>query len=109
MPGMTDLEGYMAALRASFDAQRADQRRVTVQYTFTGAVSGACYAVIADGALCVAEGRHAAPTVAVTADFDLWRRIVTYEIEPLMAYQEGLYAVEGDLEALIEADNLFRR
>jgi hypothetical protein len=109
MPGISDLQGYMAALEASFDAERACSRPITVQYLFTGAVNGACHAVLANGALAVAEGIHPAPTVTVTSDFDLWNRIVTYEIDPLMAWQDGLYQAEGDLEALIELDACFRR
>lgn len=109
MPGIHDLQGYIAALRATFDAERAPQLRMTVQYLFSGAVNGACSASLADGALVVAEGCHPAPTVTVRSDFELWMRIVSYEIEPLMAYQDGLYTVEGDIEALIELDACFRR
>lgn len=109
MPGISDLQGYMDALKSSFDAECACSRPITVQYRFTGAVNGACHAVVANGALVVAEGIHPAPTVSVTSDFDLWTRIVTYEIEPLMAWQDGLYQIEGDIEALIELDACFRR
>jgi hypothetical protein len=45
----------------------------------------------------------------VTTDFDLWLRIVAYHIDPLMAYQEGLFAVEGDVELLLEVDSWFAR
>lgn len=109
MPGIHNLQEYMEALRASFDAGRAGESRAIVQYIFTGAVTGACYASVADGALLVDEGRHPAPTVAVTTDFDLWRQIIAYHRDPLMTYQEGLFTVEGDMETLIESDTWFRR
>lgn len=109
MPGISNLQGYMDALKSSFDVECACSRPITVQYRFTGAVNGACHAVMANGALTVAEGIHPSPTVSVTSDFDLWTRIVTYEIEPLMAWQDGLYQIEGDIEALIELDACFRR
>ncbi|HEY7849883.1 MAG TPA: SCP2 sterol-binding domain-containing protein [Ktedonobacterales bacterium] len=109
MPAIHDLQGYMDALRASFDAERAGGRSATLQYLFSGSVTGACHAVIADGALSVAEGRHPAPTATVIADFDLWLRITTYQLDALMAYQEGLFAVEGDVETLIETDDWFTR
>jgi putative sterol carrier protein len=99
----------MDALRAAFDAERVGETRATVQYLFTGAVTGACYASVADGALLVAEGRHPAPTVAVTTDFELWKQIIAYHHDPLMAYQEGLFTVEGDMETLLESDTWFRR
>lgn len=109
MPAIYDLQSYMDALRASFDPERAGDREMTLQYIFTGAVTGACYATIAHGALQVAEGRHPAPTAAVTADFELWTRVIAYHIDPLMAYQEGRFSVEGDMEALLESDVCFRR
>ena len=109
MPAITDLRGYMDALRASFDAERAAGRRAVLQYCFTGAVTGACYADIAEGALTVCEGNHPTPTATVHADFDLWLRVIAYHLDPLMAYQEGLFTVEGDVEALIETDTLFVR
>lgn len=109
MPAIHDLQSYMDALRASFDTERAGDREMTVQYIFTGEVNGACYATIAHGAVLVAEGRHPAPTTAVTADFELWMRVIAYHIDPLMAYQEGLFSVEGDMEALLESDICFRR
>jgi hypothetical protein len=109
MPAIHDLQGYMDALRATFVAERAAGRSVTLQYLFSGSVTGACYAIIADGTLTVAEGRLPAPTARVTTDFDLWLRIVAYHIDPLMAYQEGLFAVEGDVELLLEVDSWFAR
>ncbi len=109
MPGIHSLEGYMDALRASFVAERSAGRQVTLQYIFSGAVTGDCYAVIADGAIQVAEGRHPAPTATVLADFDLWLRVVAYHLDPLIAYQDGLFRVEGDIEALIGADAWFQR
>jgi putative sterol carrier protein len=109
MPAIHDLQGYMDALCASFVAERAAGRSVTLQYIFSGSVTGACYAVIADGAMTVAEGRHPAPTASVMADFDLWLRIIAYHLDPLMAYQEGLFAIEGDMETLLESDAWFRR
>ncbi|HEX8997380.1 MAG TPA: SCP2 sterol-binding domain-containing protein [Ktedonobacterales bacterium] len=109
MSTMHDLPSYMQALRASFEAERARGRSVTLQYVFTGAVEGACHADIVDGALTVAEGRCASPTATITADFDLWLRVVAYHLDPLLAYQEGLYSIDGDIETLIEADSWFRR
>ena len=50
-----------------------------------------------------------APTVAVTSDFDVWMRVIAYQHDPLMAYQEGLFTVEGDMEKLLESDTWFRR
>ena len=109
MPAANTLESYMALARDSFDPERAAGRSASLQYNFTGAVTGACYIIIHDGALVVAEGHCAAPTATVTSDFDLWLRIISYDLDPLIAYQEGLFTVDGDLETLLESDAWFRR
>lgn len=109
MPPIQSLQDYMDALRRSFDATRAAGQRATLQYIFTGSATGACYAVVADGAITVVEGLAPAPTVTVTSDFDVWMRVIAYHHDPLMAYQEGLYTVEGDMETLLESDTWFRR
>ncbi len=104
-----DLSGYVAAMRATFDPAAAAGRTVTIQYTFTGRVSGVCHASITNGALVAVLGPAPAPDVTVTADFDLWRRILTHEVDGLIAWQEGQYTVTGDFEALMESDLWFHR
>ncbi len=96
-------------MSATFDPDAAAGRALTIQYTFTGRVSGVCYARVMNGALVANLGPAPAPDVAVTADFDLWRRILTHEVDGLIAWQEGQYSVTGDFEALMESDLWFHR
>jgi putative sterol carrier protein len=103
------IEDYMRVMRQAFLPERARGRRAVMQYHFNGRVEGSCYAQIEDGALLVAQGTHAAPTATVRADFDLWLRVLSYELDGLMAYQAGEYQVEGNLETLMESDTWFRR
>ena len=105
----SDLSRHVAAMRATFDPDAAAGRSLTIQYTFTGRVSGVCYACVANGALVADLGPATAPDVTVTADFDLWRRILTHEVDGLIAWQEGQYTVTGDFAALMESDLWFHR
>ena len=106
--GYDDVPGYVAAMRATFDPTAASGRSLTIQYTFTGRVSGVCHACITNGALAAGLGPAPAPDVAVIADFDLWRRILARQVDGLIAWQEGQYSVTGDFEALIDSDLWFR-
>jgi hypothetical protein len=99
----------MRVMRQSFLPERARGRSVVLQYHFSGRVTESCYAEVKDGALLVAQGAHPGPSAAVRVDFDLWLRILNYEVDGLMAYQAGQYQVEGDLETLMESDTWFRR
>jgi putative sterol carrier protein len=103
------IDDYMRATRQNFLPEQARGRRATLQYHFSGRVADSCYAQIDDGALLVAQGTHLAPTATVWADFDLWLRILSYEVDGLLALQAGEYQVEGDLETLMESDTWFRR
>src|SRR5215831_6560801 len=99
MPIMT-IDDYMLVARQSFLPEHAHGRSAALQYHFTGRVTGSCYVQIENGALLVAQGTHPNPTATVWTDFDLWLRILSYEIDGLMAYQAGQYQVEGDVETL---------
>jgi putative sterol carrier protein len=102
------IEDYLQVMRRAFLPERARGRRAVLQYHFSGRAAGSCYAQIEDSALLVARGTHPAPTATVRADFDLWLRVLSYEVDGLMAYQAGEYQVEGDLETLMESDTWFR-
>jgi putative sterol carrier protein len=106
---ITTIDEYLQAMRESFVPEKAGNVRVVLQYQFTGSQNGACHAVIADGAISVAAGTHPAPTATVTADFDLWMRILVYELDAVLALEDGLYEAEGDLETLMASDLWFRR
>jgi hypothetical protein len=103
-----DLPSYVAAMRATFDPVAAAGRTLTIQYTFTGRAPGVCHACVTNGALVAGLGPAPAPDVTVTADFDLWRRILAHEVDGLIAWQEGQYTTTGDFEALMESDLWFR-
>jgi hypothetical protein len=109
MPNITIIEEYLAAMQAAFLPEKARGAHAVLQYHFTGSQSGGCYAVIEDGTLRVGRGTHPAPTAAVTVDFDLWMRILSYEVDGLLAAEDGLYTATGDLETLMISDTWFRR
>lgn len=104
-----DIPEFLQAARESFLPERAQGRSLALQYIFTGSAPGECYLLIEDGALTTGEGRHPAPGVTVRVDFVTWQRIVTYELDPLLAGQQGLFSVEGDVLALMESDQWFKR
>lgn len=103
------IEQYLNNMRTSFAPERARGKHAIIQYIFTGSQIGSCYAIIEDGTLHVGTGAHPAPSTTVTTDFDLWTRIMLYEVDPLLAYQDGRYTVAGDIEMLLESDSWFPR
>ena len=106
---ITTIEDYMRLARQSFVPEHAHGRRAVLQYHFTGRATDSCYVQIENDTLLVAQGTHPNPTTTVWVDFDLWLRILSYEVDGLIAYQAGQYQVEGDLETLMESDTWFRR
>ncbi|HEY7095045.1 MAG TPA: SCP2 sterol-binding domain-containing protein [Ktedonobacterales bacterium] len=106
---ITTIDDYMRLARQSFVPKHAHGRSAVLQYHFTGRVTGSCYVQIENDTLLVAQGTHPNPTTTVWVDFDLWLRILSYEVDGLMAYQAGQYQVEGDRETLMESDTWFRR
>ena len=103
------IDDYMRLARQSFLPERARGRNVVLQYHFMGRITDSCFVQLDDGALLAAQGTHPNPTATVRVDFDLWLRILSYQVDGLMAYQAGEYWVEGDLETLMESDTWFHR
>ena len=103
------IDDYLLAMKTSFEPTAAGDRSLVLQYEFSGREQGVCHAVIAAGAIQTARGPHPTPSVVVRADFDLWIRIIAHDIDGLIAYQDGLYAVEGDYLALMDSDLWFTR
>jgi hypothetical protein len=108
MPIVT-IEDYIRAMERTFVPEMARGAHAILQYNFTGSQTGGCYIIVEDGALWAAAGTHPTPTAAVTADFDLWLRITSYELDGLLSYQEGLYSIAGDDETLMISDTWFKR
>jgi hypothetical protein len=106
---ITTIAEYLAAMQASFVPEKARGAHAVLQYNFTGSQTGDCYAIVEDGALRVAPGAYPTPAATVTVDFDLWQRILAYEVDGLLALQDGLYTATGDLETLMISDTWFRR
>lgn len=106
---ITTIDDYMQAMRQTFVPEKARGAHAVLQYQFSGSQTGACYAIIEDGTIHVAAGTHPAPTATVTVDFDLWMRILSYEIDAVLAAEDGAYETTGDLETLVESDTWFRR
>ncbi|HEX8035444.1 MAG TPA: hypothetical protein VF510_16425 [Ktedonobacterales bacterium] len=103
------IEQYLNNMQASFSPELTRGKQAILQYNFVGSQIGSCYAIVEDGTLSLGMGIHPAPTTAVTTDFDLWMRVMSYQEDPLLAYQDGRYSVTGDIETLLESDSWFPR
>jgi hypothetical protein len=103
------IEQYLNTMQASFSPELTRGKHAILQYHFVGSQAGSCYAIVEDGTLFVRMGVHPAPTSTVTTDFDLWMRVMSYQEDPLLAYQDGRYSVTGDIEMLLESDAWFPR
>lgn len=101
------IDEYLAAMRTSFLPERAAGRHAVLQYEFTGRETGVCHVVIAEGAIHTERGPHAHPDAIITSDFDTWMRVVSYQIDPLLAVQDGLYTARGDVILLMDSDTWF--
>lgn len=109
MHTINTIDDYLRALQHLCAPERARGKHFILQFEFSGSQSGPAYAVVEDATLQVAHGVHPDPTVIVRVDFDLWMRVVRYEEDPLLTYQEGRYSIVGDVDALLESDTWFPR
>lgn len=102
------IEDYLRVLKANFNADVAGNQSRVLQYEFSGRIQGVAHAAIEGGEIHVGQGPHPTPTVVVHADFDLWLQVISHDLDGLMAYQEGLFTVDGDVITLMDSDLWFR-
>jgi putative sterol carrier protein len=105
---ISSIDDYLRVLKASFNPVVAGNCSRVLQYEFSGRVQGVAHVAIAEGEIHVGQGPHPSPTVVVHSDFDLWLRVISHDLDGLMAYQDGLFTIDGDVITLMDSDLWFR-
>ena len=96
-PRPDSLKTLMTILQMGFNPQQAAGRKGTLQFNFTGEVTGSCYFEVADGKIKAFEGQAGKPDLKVDAAFEVWADIIAGKLEGAQALFDGKYRVEGDI------------
>ena len=89
-----------------FDAGQMEGFNAAVQFSLTGEESAEYTVDIQDGAINVEEGTASDPTATVTMTSDDFKALTSGELNPMMAFMQGLVKVDGDLNAVMKLQTI---
>ena len=107
IPRPNSIETFLAIMRFGFNARKAGDARLTMQFNFSGQVKGECYLRIEGGQIEAMPGRSANPDLTIESPFEVWMDILTRKADGQRLFMENKYAVSGDISILMRMGDFF--
>jgi hypothetical protein len=106
VPRPDSLRSFLIIFPMGINAAAVADRRVVLQFSFSGKVEGACYFVIEKGVVQAQEGVGDNPDLTIVSPFDVWIDIMTRKADGRQMLMERKYRAEGDISLMTQ---LFRK
>jgi multimeric flavodoxin WrbA len=106
MPRPDSVEAFMAISVYGFNPEAIGERKVTVQFKFSGEVEASCYFAIEKGNIRSSAGTCDNYDIAIETPFELWMDIMSGKADGQEMFMQGRYRVDGDLAMM---PNLFKK
>ena len=107
MPRANSVQEVFDAMPSHFLPDQAGGMRAIIQFDLSGEGGGQWYATIADGALNVATGLTATPSLTLATSATDYLAIINGELKPMAAFMQGKIKVKGDMPLLMKMQGLF--
>ncbi len=104
---MASVAELFQQMPARFDASKAGDMKASVQFDLSGDGGGSWAVNIADGKCDVVEGGVDSPTASVIMDAGDYSKMVSGDLNPMMAFMSGKIKVDGDLNSVMKVQQLF--
>ena len=102
IPRPDTLENFMAISVRGLNIEALVDRKVILQFTFSGTVAGACYFTIENRTITAVAGVSDTYDVGIETPFELWMDIMTGKIDGREMFLQRKYHVEGDLDLMLQ-------
>ena len=106
VPRPDSLDSFMFIFPFGLNAGAAGDRKVVLQFKFSGEVENSCYFTIEKGTIRAKQGTCEKPDLTIDTPFHLWMDIMTRKADGGKMLMEQKYKVHGDLNLMIQ---LFQR
>ncbi|MCP4579193.1 MAG: hypothetical protein GY846_23210 [Deltaproteobacteria bacterium] len=106
IPRPDSLETFIFLTPFGLDSNAAGDRKVIMQFNFSGEVEGSCYFAIETGNIDSQDGISENPDITIETPFGLWMDIMTRKVDGQQMFMEQKYTVKGDISLMI---NLFKK
>jgi putative sterol carrier protein len=91
-----------------FDPVLAGGLEADIQFDLSGDGGGKIVLSVSNGQCTAWEGETASPNLTIHSPTDVWLKVASRQINPGIAFINGLYQAEGDMELLVKIRELFR-
>ena len=106
VPRPDSLESFMWLFPFGLNSEAAGDRKVILQFKFSGDVEDSCYFTIEKGNIDAKTGTWENPDLTIETPFDVWVDIMVGKADGQQMFMEQKYKVNGDISLMIQ---LFKR
>jgi len=102
IPRPDSIESFMLVFPFGLNSEAVGDRKISLQFNFSGEVTGSCYFTIEKGNVSPKEGSKENPDITIETPFELWMDIITGKADGQQMFMDQKYTVEGDLSLMIQ-------
>ena len=102
IPRPDSIESFMLVFPFGLNSEAVGDRKMSLQFNFSGEVTGSCYFIIEKGNISPKEGSKENPDITVETPFEIWMDIITGKADGQQMFMEQKYTVTGDLSLMIQ-------
>lgn len=102
VPRPYSLNSFLFLFPLGIDAKAVADRKVVLQFTFSGEIEDACFFTIENGSVAGQKGTWNSPDLTVEAPFNVWADIMTGMADGRQMLMEQKYKVSGDLALMAQ-------
>jgi putative sterol carrier protein len=104
---MTTPADIFAKIPQNFDPEKAKGINMVLAFKLSGDNGGDWNINIADGKIDVNEGAAEDPAATVSMDGDDYVKMMSGDLNPMMAFMSGKIKVDGDLNSVMKMQSIF--
>jgi multimeric flavodoxin WrbA len=101
-PRPDSIESFMLLFPFGLNSEAVGERKVILQFNFSGEATGTCCFIIEKGNVSVERGGNENPDITIDTPFEVWMDIMTRKADGQQMFMEQKYTVNGDLSLMIQ-------
>jgi hypothetical protein len=102
VPRPDSLDSFLLLFPLGVNARAVGDRKVVLQFKFSGEVEDSCYFTIQKGTIGGQRGTWTSPDLTIEAPFNVWMDIMTGKADGRQMLMEQKYKVSGDLSLMMQ-------
>jgi len=102
VPRPDSMASFMLLFPFGINSEAVGNRKVILQFNFSGQITDSCYFVIEEDHVDSKNGIAKIPDITIETPFGIWMDIMTGKADGQQMFMEQKYKVEGDLSLMIQ-------